>query len=106
MIAILVIVTWGLSLIKSITQVSFILKLIGELFTYNYMTYKDIDFNNKIILITGGAGFIGSKLGYMLAKRGYEVLLLDDLSYGHEDNLTINGYTFGTFKKIITLIAQ
>ena len=52
------------------------------------------------IVITGGAGFIGSKLGYMLAKRGYEVLLLDDLSYGHEDNLTINGDTFGTFKKI------
>ena len=52
------------------------------------------------IVITGGAGFIGSKLGYMLAKRGYEVLLLDDLSYGHEYNLTINGDTFGTFKKI------
>tara|TARA_Y100001949_G_scaffold173143_1_gene178275 strand:+ start:94 stop:1104 length:1011 start_codon:yes stop_codon:yes gene_type:complete len=52
------------------------------------------------VVITGGAGFIGSKLGYELNKKGYEVLLLDDLSFGYEENLTIDGSTFGTFKKI------
>ena len=29
------------------------------------------------ILITGGAGFIGSQLGYNLHKKGHEILLLD-----------------------------
>jgi UDP-glucose 4-epimerase len=35
------------------------------------------------VAITGGAGFIGSNLGKMLHKKGYEILLLDDLSYGN-----------------------
>ena len=52
------------------------------------------------IAITGGAGFVGSNLGYMLHKKGYDVLLLDDLSYGHLDNLKKNKETFGTFKKV------
>ena len=52
------------------------------------------------IAITGGAGFVGSNLGYVLAKQGYDVLLLDDLSYGHLDNLKKNEKPFGTFKKV------
>ena len=39
------------------------------------------------ILITGGAGFIGSQLAYKLIKHGNEVVLIDNMSYGHEDNL-------------------
>lgn len=49
------------------------------------------------ILITGGAGFIGSQLGYYLHNLGHEILLLDDLSFGTKDNLEIDGKTFGTF---------
>lgn len=49
------------------------------------------------ILITGGAGFIGSQLGYSLHNKGHEVLLLDNMSFGHEDNLIIDGNKFGTF---------
>src|SRR5579885_3415149 len=49
------------------------------------------------VLITGGAGFIGSQLGYYLHKLGHEILLLDDLSFGVKDNLVIDGKTFGTF---------
>ena len=52
------------------------------------------------VVITGGAGFCGSNLGYMLHNKGYDVLLLDDLSFGHQDNLKVDGKTFGTFKKI------
>jgi UDP-glucose 4-epimerase len=38
-------------------------------------------------LITGGAGFIGSHLADALAKRGDDVLLLDDLSTGQRENV-------------------
>jgi UDP-glucose 4-epimerase len=39
------------------------------------------------ILITGGAGFLGSHLADRLVARGDEVLVLDDLSTGSEHNL-------------------
>jgi len=51
----------------------------------------------KKIVITGGAGFVGSQLGYCLDKKGYKVLLLDDMSFGYENNLTINDESFGEF---------
>jgi UDP-glucose 4-epimerase len=53
----------------------------------------------KRIVITGGAGFIGSQLGYKLQQEGYDVVLVDDMSFGYQDNLTIDGKTFGTFIK-------
>jgi UDP-glucose 4-epimerase len=40
------------------------------------------------VLITGGAGFIGSHLGQALLERGDEVMVLDDLSTGTLDNIT------------------
>jgi len=51
------------------------------------------------IVITGGAGFIGSQLGYRLHNDGHDVILVDDMSFGYKDNLEINGKTFGTFIK-------
>jgi len=38
-------------------------------------------------LVTGGAGFIGSHLVEALAKRGDQVVVLDDLSTGRRGNL-------------------
>ena len=38
-------------------------------------------------LVTGGAGFIGSHLSGRLIDEGWEVLVVDDLSSGHLDNL-------------------
>jgi len=35
------------------------------------------------ILVTGGAGYIGSITAHHLLKRGFEVLVVDDLSRGH-----------------------
>jgi dTDP-L-rhamnose 4-epimerase len=35
---------------------------------------------NKNVLITGGAGFIGSNLALSLVKKGYEITVLDNLS--------------------------
>ena len=39
------------------------------------------------ILVTGGAGFIGSHVCENLLDRGHEVIVLDDLSTGTLDNL-------------------
>jgi len=39
------------------------------------------------ILVTGGAGFIGSHVAECLYRQGNEVTVLDDLSGGFEDNL-------------------
>lgn len=39
------------------------------------------------ILITGAAGFIGSQLAYKFLKEGHQLVLIDNMSYGHEDNL-------------------
>ena len=39
------------------------------------------------ILITGGAGFIGSNLAHSALARGDEVVVLDDLSTGFSENL-------------------
>ena len=44
------------------------------------------------VLITGGAGFIGSHLTHRLADNGYEVRVFDNLFRANEDNLaTIKG---------------
>ncbi|HEU4594750.1 MAG TPA: SDR family oxidoreductase, partial [Pyrinomonadaceae bacterium] len=40
-----------------------------------------------IVLVTGGAGFVGSHIAATLAGRGARVRVLDDLSTGHEENL-------------------
>ena len=40
------------------------------------------------ILITGGAGFIGSHLAEEYLKKGHEVYVIDDLSTGVLDNLS------------------
>ncbi|MGY2200725.1 NAD-dependent epimerase/dehydratase family protein [Pseudomonas gingeri] len=42
------------------------------------------------ILITGGAGFIGSNLAERLLAKGYSIRVLDDLSTGKRGNLTLD----------------
>ena len=39
------------------------------------------------VLVTGGAGFIGSHIVDELIKQGKEVIVLDDLSGGFEENI-------------------
>ncbi|TRZ94582.1 MAG: SDR family oxidoreductase [Dehalococcoidia bacterium] len=47
---------------------------------------SDLLKGNKV-LITGGAGFIGSNLCQELAERGKHVIILDDLSTGKKENI-------------------
>ncbi len=45
---------------------------------------------SKTSLVTGGAGFIGSHLVDFLIEMGHQVVVLDDLSGGYEDNVNGN----------------
>jgi len=47
----------------------------------------DRSMSQKKVLVTGGAGFIGSHLVDALLKRGYDVSVLDDLSSGKREFL-------------------
>ena len=41
----------------------------------------------KKVVVTGGAGFIGSHLAEELARQGYHIIILDDLSTGRVENI-------------------
>ncbi len=43
----------------------------------------------KRVVITGGAGFIGSHLAEELVKRSYHVIILDNLSTGKKENIEL-----------------
>ncbi|MDO9304096.1 MAG: ADP-glyceromanno-heptose 6-epimerase [Sulfuricurvum sp.] len=66
------------------------------------MRYSDVDFNNKTILITGGAGFIGSSLAFYFQENYPQshVVVLDLF----RSNLTLsngNLKSFGHFKNLL-----
>ena len=46
-----------------------------------------MDLRNKNVLVTGGAGFIGSHLVDELIKQGASVAVVDNLSYGKRENV-------------------
>ena len=41
----------------------------------------------KKVLVTGGAGFIGSNVVKLLVNKGYDVIILDNLNTGYRDNI-------------------
>jgi len=52
------------------------------------------------ILITGGAGYIGSHTAYKLIKAGHNVTILDNLEKGHQETLDVLRQKAGDFKFI------
>lgn len=49
---------------------------------------RKVETMNKRVLVTGGAGFIGSHICEMYVEEGYDVLCVDNLSSGKLENLT------------------
>jgi len=43
--------------------------------------------NPRKILVTGGAGYIGAHTAHLLARQGYQVAVVDNLSRGHRHNV-------------------
>jgi UDP-glucose 4-epimerase len=48
----------------------------------------------KRVLITGATGFIGSALYNHLQKQGYELFVIDNLSFGNKQHITIKDSNF------------
>ncbi|HYE19999.1 MAG TPA: NAD-dependent epimerase/dehydratase family protein [Tepidisphaeraceae bacterium] len=55
--------------------------------TVDWRVLHGAHFHGAKVLVTGGAGFIGSHLAEALAALGAEVVVIDDLSGGSPDNL-------------------
>ncbi len=49
----------------------------------------NIELSNKTILVTGGAGFIGSNLCEALLKKGNKVICLDNFATGKRENIIL-----------------
>ena len=53
----------------------------------NFVTWINLldKVSSNKILVTGGAGYIGSHAVLALQRKGYEVIILDNLVYGHRE---------------------
>lgn len=49
-----------------------------------------MDSSDRVILVTGGAGYIGSHAVKALEERGFQTIILDSLVYGHRDLVETN----------------
>ena len=47
----------------------------------------NIELSDKTILVTGGAGFIGSNLCQALLEKGNQVICMDNFATGEKENI-------------------
>ena len=55
------------------------------------------------ILVTGGAGYIGSHMVKTLGEQGHEVIVYDNLSTGHKDSVLYGRLVVGDTSNVVTL---
>lgn len=60
----------------------------------------------KKILITGGAGYIGSHANALLNALGFETLVLDNLSLGHKESLQYTSLDVASNATLTQFLAQ
>ena len=60
---------------------------------------------DKAILITGGAGYIGSHTVRILAENNYSVIVLDNLVYGHKEAI-VNRFHYDSHQQFETHLAD
>ena len=56
-----------------------------------------------MILVVGGAGYIGSHVNQMLQEQGYETIVFDNLVYGHEEAVKKGILEIGDLKDMARL---
>lgn len=52
------------------------------------------------ILVCGGAGYIGSHINKLLARKGYETVVLDNLIYGHREAVKWGAFEQGDLNNL------
>ena len=60
----------------------------------------------KKILVTGGAGYIGSHANALLNALGFETLVLDNLSLGHKESLQYTSLDVASNATLTQFLAQ
>lgn len=60
------------------------------------------------VLITGGAGYIGSHCNRYFVEKGIETVVLDDLSDGHEEAVVVGKFVKGDFgdKELVSKLME
>ena len=48
-----------------------------------------------MVLVVGGAGYIGSHVNKLLNKRGYQSVIYDNLVYGHKESVKWGEFVLG-----------